>query len=105
MADKMEKIAPIPSVQFSSKSNGYKLRSVGFNISFYCHDDVFVAICRDSVAIRRNCSAKNLIFCSRRDSKKLEINSYLRHCRRYDPATWDPTRSQLEGFMVGFPYF
>ena len=43
MADKMEKIAPIPSVQFSSKSNGYKLRSVGFNISFYCHDDVFVA--------------------------------------------------------------
>ena len=40
----MEKIAPIPSVQFSSKSNGYKLRSVGFNISFYCHDDVFVAI-------------------------------------------------------------
>ena len=79
MADKMEKIAPIPSVQFSSKSNGYKLRSVGFNISFYCHDDIFVAIRRDSVAIRRDCSAKNIIFCCRRDSKKLEINSYLRH--------------------------
>ena len=78
----MEKIASIPSVQFSFKSNGYKLRFVGFKVSFYCHDDVF-----------------------RRDSKKLEINSYLRHCRRYDPATWDPTRSQLEGFMVGFPYF
>ena len=43
MADKMVKIAPIPSVQFPSKSNGYKLRSVGFNVSFYCHDDVFVA--------------------------------------------------------------
>ena len=54
MADKMEKIAPIPSVQFSSKSNGYKLRSVGFEVSFYCHDNVF-----------------------RRDSKKIEINSYL----------------------------
>ena len=40
MADKMEKI---PSVLFSSKSNGYKLRSVGFNVSFYCHDDVCVA--------------------------------------------------------------
>ena len=44
MVDKMEKIAPIPSVPFSSKSNRYKLRSVGFNIIFYCHDDVFVAI-------------------------------------------------------------
>ena len=64
-----------------------------------------VAIRHDSVAICCDCSTKNIIFCSHRDSKKLEINSYLRHCQRYDPATWDPTRSQLKGFMVGFPYF
>ena len=77
MDEKMEKIAPIPTVQFSFKSDGYKLRSVRFNVSFYCHDDVFVAIRRDSVAIRRDCSAKNVIFCCRRDSQKLYKNSYL----------------------------
>ena len=42
MADKMEKIASIPSVQFSFKFNGYKLRSVGYEVSFCCHDDIFI---------------------------------------------------------------
>ena len=49
----MEKIALIPSVQFSSKSNGYKLKFVGFKVSFYCYDDVFVATNRDGVATLR----------------------------------------------------
>ena len=53
MADKMKKITPIPLVQFSSKSNGYKLRSVGFIVSFYCHDDVFVAMNRNGVTTVR----------------------------------------------------
>ena len=54
MDEKMEKIAPIPTVQFSFKSDGYKLRSVGFNVSFYCHDDVFVATNRDGIAMNHD---------------------------------------------------
>ena len=64
----MEKIASIPTVQFSFKSDGYKLRSVRFNVSFCCHDDVFVATNRDGVAtvrFRRDSSR------FRRDSSRL----------------------------------
>ena len=41
MDDKMEKIASIPTEQFSFKSDGNKLRSVRFKLNFYCHNNVY----------------------------------------------------------------
>ena len=41
MDEKMEKIAPIPTVQFLFKSDGHKSRSVRFNVNFYCYITTF----------------------------------------------------------------
>ena len=59
MNEKIEKIASISTVQFLFKSNRHKLRSVRFELNFYCHNNVFVTTNRNSVVMvqfRRNSS-------------------------------------------------
>ena len=55
MADKMEKIASIPTEQFSTKFNKYKLISIRFSVSFCCCNDFRIAKNHDSVTTVRFC--------------------------------------------------